>query len=112
MSPPKRIGVLLLNLGTPDSRRVSDVRRYLREFLSDPNVIDISAPLRWLLLRLVILPFRSPRSARAYASIWTEEGSPLLVHSRALRTAVAEALGETSRLRARRIIMAIIARGT
>jgi ferrochelatase len=94
MSPPKRIGVLLLNLGTPDSRRVSDVRRYLREFLSDPNVIDISAPLRWLLLRLVILPFRSPRSARAYASIWTEEGSPLLVHSRALRTAVADALGE------------------
>ncbi|MEE8557886.1 MAG: ferrochelatase [Myxococcota bacterium] len=93
MSGTKRVGVLLLNLGTPDSPSVSDVRRYLREFLSDPRVIDIPALFRWLLLRLFVLPFRPRRSARAYRSIWTTDGSPLLVHSRALRNAVAESLG-------------------
>lgn len=87
------VGVLLVNLGTPDSPSVSDVRRYLREFLSDPRVIDISRPARWLLLNAVILPFRPRRSAVAYASIWSAEGSPLLVHSRALAAGVAKALG-------------------
>ncbi len=92
MSDP-RTGALLLNLGTPDSPRVSDVRRYLREFLSEPRVIDIAPIARWLLVRLVILPFRPRKSAAAYAKIWTREGSPLLVHSRALATALADALG-------------------
>jgi ferrochelatase len=87
-------GVLLVNLGTPDSPAVRDVRRYLREFLSDPLVIDLPAPARWLLLHAVILPFRPRRSAAAYAAIWTEEGSPLLVHSSAFAASLAKALGE------------------
>jgi len=88
-----RTGALLLNLGTPDSPSVSDVRRFLREFLSDPRVIDIPALARWLLLNLVILPFRPRKSAAAYAKVWTPEGSPLLIHSRALEKAVGEELG-------------------
>lgn len=87
------VGVLLVQLGTPDSPSVRDVRRYLREFLSDPSVIDLPAPARWLLLNTVILPFRPQRSAHAYAQIWREDGSPLRVHSDALRDAVAERLG-------------------
>jgi ferrochelatase len=86
-------GVLLLNVGTPDSPRVSDVRRYLREFLSDPRVIDINPVGRWLLLNLVILPFRPAKSARSYDKVWGAEGSPLLVHSRALTEGVRKALG-------------------
>jgi ferrochelatase len=91
-------GVLLVNLGTPDSPRTSDVRRYLREFLHDPYVIDISTVARWLLVEGAILPFRPRVSARAYASIWLEEGSPLLVHGRALRDALAKALGDPFRV--------------
>jgi ferrochelatase len=87
-------GVLLVNLGTPESPRVRDVRRYLREFLSDPLVIDLPAPWRWLLLRAVILPFRPRRSAAAYQAIWTDEGSPLLVHSRAFADSLTKELGE------------------
>jgi ferrochelatase len=90
-----RTGALLLNLGTPDSTAVSDVRRYLREFLSDPRVIDIPRVLRWLLVQLIIVPFRAPKSAQAYAKIWTQQGSPLLVNSRALSEAVAKELGGT-----------------
>ena len=82
-----------MNLGTPDSPRTADVRRYLREFLSDPRVIDINPVGRWLLLNLVILPFRPARSGAAYRSIWTEQGSPLLVHSRQLTQEVQRALG-------------------
>jgi len=92
-SRARATGVLLLNLGTPDAPRTAPVRRYLREFLSDRRVLDIHPVARWLLLRAVILPFRSPRSAAAYRLIWTSEGSPLLVHGRALRDAVAEELG-------------------
>jgi len=71
--------VLLANLGSPDSTAVSDVRRYLREFLMDGRVIDIPLLPRWLLVNGIIAPFRAPRSARKYKSIWTEEGSPLMV---------------------------------
>jgi ferrochelatase len=85
--------VLLLNLGSPDAPTPAAVRRFLREFLSDPRVLDIPAPARWLLLRAVILPFRPRRSAAQYASIWTAEGSPLLVHGRALAEALARRLG-------------------
>ncbi|MBV53487.1 MAG: ferrochelatase [Coxiellaceae bacterium] len=76
------VGVLVINLGTPSAPDTSSVRRYLKQFLSDPAVITLPGWARWLLLRLVILPFRSPKSAKAYQSIWTEEGSPLMVHSR------------------------------
>jgi len=90
----KRTGVLLVNLGTPASASPSDVRRYLREFLSDPLVIDIPALPRWLLLHCVILPFRPRKSAAAYAKIWSDAGSPLLIHGEALRDGVAKALGD------------------
>ncbi len=83
-----KLGVLLINLGTPDAPRAPEVRRYLREFLSDPRVLDISPLGRWLLLNLVILPFRPARSAAAYRAIWRAEGSPLLHHSRRLTDAL------------------------
>lgn len=81
-------GCLLVNLGTPDAPTAKAVARYLREFLMDPRVVDLPALGRWLLVNLLIAPFRSPRSARAYQRIWTKEGSPLLVHSRHLLKAV------------------------
>lgn len=71
-------GVLLVNLGSPDSTKTSDVRKYLREFLSDDKVIDIWF-VRNIILHLFILPFRSPKSAKAYRKIWWNEGSPLIV---------------------------------
>ena len=70
-----RVGVMLVNLGTPDDPSTRSVRRYLRQFLSDPRVIDIPAIGRWLLLNLVILPFRPRKSAAAYQAIWTAAGS-------------------------------------
>jgi ferrochelatase len=90
----RRTGVLLIQLGTPNSPAVGDVRRYLREFLGDRRVLDIPRLPHWLLLHLVILPFRPRKSAAAYASIWTQQGSPLLLHSRGLAEAVAKQLGE------------------
>ena len=93
MASPGTSGLLLLNLGTPRSPATGDVRDYLREFLSDPYVLDVPAPVRWLLLNLVILPFRPSRSAHAYRQIWSDRGSPLLVHGEELRTKVAERLG-------------------
>lgn len=89
----ERSGVLLINLGTPDAPTPKAVRRYLREFLSDPRVLDMNGLARGLFLYGVILPFRPKRSARAYAQIWTPDGSPLLVHSRALRDGLARDLG-------------------
>ncbi len=88
----KRVGVLLLNLGSPASPSTRNVRRYLREFLGDPRVLAMHPILRALLLHCVILPFRPWRSAAAYRKIWTEEGSPLLVESRSLRSGVATRL--------------------
>jgi ferrochelatase len=77
-----RKAVLLVNLGSPDSPSVGDVRRFLREFLSDPSVIDLPWLLRKALLEGVILPLRPKRSAAAYARVWTKEGSPLVALSR------------------------------
>lgn len=85
-------GLLLVNLGTPDAPEPGPVRRYLREFLGDPRVLDLPALGRWLLLNLIILPTRPRKSAAAYRKIWTEAGSPLLVRSRALTARVAERL--------------------
>lgn len=76
--------LMFVNLGTPKSFSVEDVRIYLREFLMDPCVIDIPGPLRWLLVNGIIAPFRSKKSAEAYQSIWTKEGSPLRVWSERL----------------------------
>jgi ferrochelatase len=86
-------GLLLCNLGTPDRPTPGAVRRYLREFLSDPRVLDINPVGRWLLLNLVILPLRPKKSAAAYQKIWTGRGSPLLVHGEDLAVAVRERLG-------------------
>lgn len=88
-----RAGLLLVNLGTPASPKPGDVRRYLRQFLSDPRVLDVAAWKRWLVLRLFILPFRPRRSGEAYEKIWTLEGSPLLVLGQALAAAVRARLG-------------------
>ncbi len=85
-------GLLLINLGTPDAPHSGPVRRYLREFLGDGRVIDINPVGRKALLEFVILPTRPAKSAEAYQQIWTEEGSPLLVHSRALEERVRAAL--------------------
>jgi ferrochelatase len=86
-------GLLLINLGTPASPRPADVRRYLREFLSDPRVIDVPAWKRWLVLELLILPFRPRRSGEAYAKIWEAGGSPLLRHGMELAAKVQARLG-------------------
>ena len=75
-------GVLLINLGSPNSPSVADVRRYLREFLMDGRVIDSSWPVRFALVNGLIIPRRAEQSAHAYQSIWTEAGSPLVVTSR------------------------------
>ncbi len=88
-----RQGVLLINLGSPDSTAVPDVRRYLREFLMDPRVIDMSWPARAFVVNAFILPFRPRRSAEAYEKIWTAEGSPLVVTSRRVRSALEAHLG-------------------
>jgi protoporphyrin/coproporphyrin ferrochelatase len=81
-------GILLMNLGSPDSTAVSDVRRYLDEFLMDKRVIDYPAFFRNILVRGIIIPFRASRSAAAYRTIWTAEGSPLIVLTNQLRDAV------------------------
>lgn len=89
-----KTGILLVNLGTPDSPATADVRKYLVEFLTDERVIDIPALQRNLLVRGIIGPFRAPKSAKSYREIWTKEGSPLMTISVALREKVAEALGD------------------
>ena len=76
-----KTGILLVNLGSPDSTEVKDVRRYLDEFLMDGNVIDVPWLLRALIVKGFILPFRPKESAHAYSQIWWEEGSPLIVIS-------------------------------
>jgi protoporphyrin/coproporphyrin ferrochelatase len=74
-------GVLLVNLGSPKAPTSQAVRAYLRPFLSDPRVVEIPRALWWFILNGLILPFRSPKSARKYQSVWTDEGPPLLVHT-------------------------------
>lgn len=96
--PSARFGVMLANLGTPDAPTPSAVRRYLAEFLWDERVIDVSRPLWWLILHGVILRIRPGKVAKAYASVWQEGGSPLLVigrrQERALKARLAERFGE------------------
>lgn len=86
-------GVLLINLGTPLSAEIDDVKRYLREFLTDKRVINLPTPLRYLLVYGAILPFRAKKSALAYQSIWTEFGSPLLYLSQDLAQQLQTQLG-------------------
>jgi ferrochelatase len=88
--------VLLVNLGSPASPEVPDVRRYLAEFLGDPRVIDRPGqPWRWLLINWLIIPRRVKNSAHAYTKVWTKEGSPLIVTSRTVQQKLAAALKGT-----------------
>ena len=92
MQPPRdamlKDGVLLLNLGSPDSPEVPDVRRYLREFLMDGRVMDAPWPVRFGVVNFGILPKRPIQSSEAYKAIWTKEGSPLIVSSRRIQAAL------------------------
>lgn len=93
---PKR-AVLLVNLGSPDSPSVPDVRRYLDEFLGDERVIDRPRqPFRSMLFNGIIIPRRAPQSAHAYQQIWTKDGSPLIVTSRSVQQKLAAALGSAA----------------
>ncbi|WP_312044815.1 ferrochelatase [Erwinia sp.] len=85
-------GVLLVNLGTPEAPTTAAVKRYLKQFLSDRRVVDTPRWLWWPILNGVILPIRSPRVAKLYASVWMEEGSPLMVYSKRQRNALAARL--------------------
>jgi len=92
-------GILLVNLGTPDTPEKRSVGRFLAEFLSDPRVVDLP---RWFwipLLRLVIIPLRKARTAAAYQKIWMDGGSPLAVYSRALSTGLQQQLGNRAKVR-------------
>lgn len=83
VSSATKKGVVLVNVGTPEAPTVPAVRKYLAQFLNDPRVIDLPAISRWMLLNLIILPFRPRKSAHAYQQIWTPQGSPLLINSKA-----------------------------
>jgi ferrochelatase len=87
-------GILLVNLGTPDSPKTADVRKYLDEFLMDGRVIDVNPVLRTLLVKGIIVPFRGPKSAKIYKEIWTEQGSPLLIYGKNVKNAIVDRLGE------------------
>jgi ferrochelatase len=89
---PPRIGVLLVNLGTPDAPTPAAVRRYLREFLSDRRVVDLPRALWWPILHGIVLPLRPRKVAPQYQRIWRHEGSPLLVLMRELRQALEQRL--------------------
>ena len=80
----QKIGVLICNLGTPESYQTKDVRRFLRQFLSDGRVIEIPKIIWWFILNGIILTLRPSKSAKLYKSVWTKEGSPLLVFSKKL----------------------------
>ena len=95
---PSRTGVLLVNLGTPESPTAPAVRAYLREFLSDPRVVEIPRPVWWLILNLFILTTRPKQSAGRYAQVWTGEGSPLKVHTERQTTMLRGYLGERVKL--------------
>ena len=81
-------GIVLMNLGSPDSTEVKDVRRYLKEFLMDERVIDVPYLLRAFLIHGIIVPFRAPKSAEAYKTIWSKDGSPLVVLTKQLQKAL------------------------
>jgi protoporphyrin/coproporphyrin ferrochelatase len=90
-----KTGVLIVNLGTPDSPNTPDVRKYLREFLMDGRVIDIPAIARWILVNLIIAPFRAPKSSKTYKKLWEERGSPLKFYGQDIEKMLQEKLGDT-----------------
>jgi len=94
MASNSKKGIVLMNLGSPDSTKVPDVRKYLDEFLMDERVIDKPWLFRALLVKGIIVPFRAPKSAEAYEKIWTNEGSPLIVHTKHLQKALEARIDE------------------
>ncbi|MDR1798609.1 MAG: ferrochelatase [Bifidobacteriaceae bacterium] len=101
MTEPKaEVAVVLVNLGTPQAPTAPAVRRYLREFLSDRRVVDMPAPVWRTILELCVLPVRSGKSAHKYQQVWLEQGSPLLVYTRAAAAGLAERLGPGVRVEA------------
>ena len=86
--------IILMNLGSPDSTEVKDVRKYLKEFLMDEKVIDVPYLLRSFLINGIIVPFRAPKSAEAYKTVWTKDGSPLVVLTKQLQKALQEKIAE------------------
>jgi len=93
---PESTGVLVVNLGTPDAPTTGAVRRFLRQFLSDPRVVEYPRLLWWLILNLIILVIRPSRSAAAYQKVWTDKGSPLMTHSMAITDKLREELASSS----------------
>lgn len=89
-SQADKIGVLITNLGTPESPTAGALRPYLKEFLSDPRVVEVPRLLWWFILNGIILSIRPKRSAKAYSTVWTDEGSPLLTITKAQSLALAE----------------------
>ena len=89
----EKIAVLLVNLGTPDSPKTLDVGRYLFQFLNDKRVIDIPWLLRKILVNLIIVPFRAPKSAKIYKDLWTQKGSPIIYHTHDLSEKLKNVLG-------------------
>ena len=85
--------VLLINLGTPDSPSVKDVRKYLFEFLNDPRVIDINPIGRFFLVNFIIVPFRAPKSAKIYKELWTKDGSPIMIYGESVKAKLQKELG-------------------
>jgi ferrochelatase len=93
-----KTSVVLVNLGTPDSPSVKDVRSYLSQFLNDPRVVDLPWLLRKILVNLIIVPFRAPKSSKIYRQLWTEQGSPILLHGERVRRLLQEKLGDAYRV--------------
>lgn len=91
---PLKTGVLLTNLGTPDAPTPKALKKYLREFLSDPRVIEVPKPIWWLFLNLILLNTRPKKSAEAYEKVWTENGSPLMIYSQNMAAAMEKELSQ------------------
>ncbi len=89
-----KTGIIIVNLGTPDSPNTPDVRKYLREFLMDGRVIDIPKVLRWLLVNLIIAPFRAPKSSKTYKKLWVDRGSPLKFYGEDIEKMLQTRLGD------------------
>ena len=94
MADEIKLGIVLMNLGSPDTTEVRDVKKYLDEFLMDRRVLDTNWLLRFMLVRVIITPVRAAQSAQAYKMIWTRDGSPLIVTSKKLKEALQTQISE------------------
>ncbi len=95
-APRQKTGLLLVNLGSPDAPAWWAVRRYLKQFLSDPRVVNLPRSLWWIILHCFVLTLRPGKATHAYRKIWTKQGSPLIVHTRQLAARLGQRLNQTS----------------